>query len=212
MNALFAIEMQTLKPELRDRALRAAEEVFAERGYLGATMAEIAARAGVSTGNLYRYFESKDALFDEIVTDDVAETLLRLVRQRVRSLVRSEDLEALGADARDDARALLDFWVEHRAAVIVLLSRAEGSRFEAVRGRFVEALVRPTSESLRADAGRRLTKVERLVLENVFENTVRMIVSILEHCRTRQEIERAFAAFWSYQLAGLAGFTRWVMA
>lgn len=202
--------MQTLKPELRERVVRAAEAVFVEDGYQGATMAAIAARAGVSTGNLYRYFESKDALFYTVFPDDLAETLLRLVRKRVRSLVVSDDLGALGSEARDDAAALLGFWTEHRASVIVLLSRAEGSRFENVRERFVDALVRPTVSKLRADAGRPLSHAERLVITNIFENTVRAVVSILEHGRSREEIERAFAGFWSYQLAGLAGFTRWV--
>jgi len=202
--------MQTLKPELRERVVRAAEAVFLEDGYQGATMAAIAARAGVSTGNLYRYFESKDALFYTVFPDDLAETLLRLVRKRVRSLVVSDDLGALGSEARDDAAALLGFWVEHRAQVIVLLSRAEGSRFESVRERFVDALVRPTVSKLRADAGRPLSHAERMVVTNIFENTVRAVVSILEHGRSGEEIERAFAGFWSYQLAGLAGFTRWV--
>lgn len=203
--------MQTLKPEMRERVLRTAEAVFAEQGYQGATMAGIAARAGVSTGNLYRYFESKDALFYTLFTDELAETLLRRVRERVRSLVLSEDLEALGPDARSDAAALLDFWIEHRAQVIVLLSRAQGSRFESVRERFVDALLRPTVAKLRADAGRPLTKEERLVIATLFENTVRAVVAILERCVAREELERAFAGFWSYQLAGLAGFTRWVV-
>ena len=55
--------MQTLKPELEARVLDAAEAVFAESGYAGATMAAIAERAGMSTGNVYRYFANKEALF-----------------------------------------------------------------------------------------------------------------------------------------------------
>jgi AcrR family transcriptional regulator len=204
--------MQTLKPELRERVLAAAEAEFAESGYRGATMAAIAARAGMSTGNLYRYFANKDDLFETIFTDAFADTFLALLRKRVRSLTVSRDLEALGADAREDAAALLRFFVEHRTKVVVLLARAEDSRFASFRERFVAELVRPTEATLRADAGgRRLTKPERLVVENVFENTVRTIVAILERARTPQEIEQSFAGFWSYQLAGLAGLKRWVM-
>jgi TetR/AcrR family fatty acid metabolism transcriptional regulator len=47
--------------------LEAAEQVFAERGFAGATMAEIAARAGYSAGNLYNVFEGKEALFEAAV-------------------------------------------------------------------------------------------------------------------------------------------------
>ncbi len=42
--------------------LEAAAEVFAEKGYAGATTNKIAHRAGVSIGSLYQYFPSKDAI------------------------------------------------------------------------------------------------------------------------------------------------------
>jgi AcrR family transcriptional regulator len=52
----------------RASLLEAAEQVFAERAFAGATMAEIAARAGYSAGNLYNVFENKEALFREVMT------------------------------------------------------------------------------------------------------------------------------------------------
>ncbi|HXK26507.1 MAG TPA: TetR/AcrR family transcriptional regulator [Myxococcota bacterium] len=48
--------------EKRDRILGAALEVCAQRGVAAARMEEIAARAGVSKGTLYRFFESKEDL------------------------------------------------------------------------------------------------------------------------------------------------------
>ncbi|WID94160.1 helix-turn-helix domain-containing protein [Bosea vestrisii] len=44
------------------RILDAAERVFARAGFHAATMNEIAVEAGMSPGNLYRYFSSKDAI------------------------------------------------------------------------------------------------------------------------------------------------------
>ena len=60
----------------RQALLEAAEDVFAERGFSRATMAEIAARAGYSAGNLYNVFAGKEALFSEVLTSraDTAET------------------------------------------------------------------------------------------------------------------------------------------
>ncbi|WP_336214894.1 helix-turn-helix domain-containing protein [Nonomuraea sp. LPB2021202275-12-8] len=48
--------------ETRERLLRAAAEVFAERGYDGTRVADIAAAAGVSNGALYAHFGSKAEL------------------------------------------------------------------------------------------------------------------------------------------------------
>lgn len=44
------------------RILDAAERVFARAGFHAATMNDVAVEAGMSPGNLYRYFSSKDAI------------------------------------------------------------------------------------------------------------------------------------------------------
>ncbi len=55
-----------------DAALRA----FAERGYHGTAVPEVASEAGVGTGTLYRYFASKELLVNEVYRD---------AKQRLRS-------------------------------------------------------------------------------------------------------------------------------
>ncbi|HUC56557.1 MAG TPA: helix-turn-helix domain-containing protein [Streptosporangiaceae bacterium] len=45
--------------QTRERLLRAAADVFAERGYDGTRVADIAAAAGVSNGAMYAHFSSK---------------------------------------------------------------------------------------------------------------------------------------------------------
>ena len=202
--------VQTRKPETHARVLAAAEQAFAEAGYEGATVAGIAERAGVSTGNVYRYFESKDALFYEVLPEAFPATFLRLVRKRVRALARTEDLTALDASARGAAEELLSFWVEHRLRVVILLDRARGSRHQEFAAQFVKTLMRPTLAKLRVEKGAPLTAGTRFVLEQIFRNTVRTIVAILETHEDEASIRNAFQGFWSYQLAGLAGFTRWV--
>ena len=53
----------------RRRILDAALKTFAERGFHGTTVPEVAAAAGVGTGTLYRYFEHKEALVNEVYRD-----------------------------------------------------------------------------------------------------------------------------------------------
>lgn len=85
---------------MRDRSwraiMRAGLELFAERGFAGVTVAEIAARAGVSKGLMYRHVRSKDELLQAIVADRLrnATSLLAQVEreasaaERLRQLVR----------------------------------------------------------------------------------------------------------------------------
>ena len=49
----------------RERIIDAAIEVFCACGYDAASMADVAAKAGVGKGTLYLYFDSKESLFEE---------------------------------------------------------------------------------------------------------------------------------------------------
>lgn len=62
--------MDTLPQQKRAQILRGAAAVFAADGYEGASMAQIAAIAGVSKGTLYNHFDSKAALFGCYVQEE----------------------------------------------------------------------------------------------------------------------------------------------
>ena len=51
----------------RERILAAAERLFAESGYAGVSMPEIAGASGITAGAIYRHFESKEDLFFAVV-------------------------------------------------------------------------------------------------------------------------------------------------
>jgi len=55
----------------REKILDAAARVLARTGYAGSTLAEIAALAGTYAGSLYYYFESREALVEEVLSRGV---------------------------------------------------------------------------------------------------------------------------------------------
>lgn len=57
----------------REAILAAAKAVFEEVGFEQATMSEITARVGGSKATLYRYFDSKEALFQELLRRSASE-------------------------------------------------------------------------------------------------------------------------------------------
>lgn len=63
------------KARTRKRLLDAATAVFAEKGFAGATVDEIAGRAGHTVGALYSHFAGKDDLFLTLIDDHVAHHL-----------------------------------------------------------------------------------------------------------------------------------------
>jgi AcrR family transcriptional regulator len=86
-----------LEPGRRGEILDAALAVFAEKGYTGGSMRDIAARVGVSEPALYRYFPGKEALFLALVR--VVALHLRDEASAILGAIRPETLRGQIAEA-----------------------------------------------------------------------------------------------------------------
>ncbi len=106
------------RPRRRRKEARPAEIIqaglleFAEKGFAAARLEDVAARAGIAKGTIYRYFESKEALFEAALLSRVtpvldgvdaavdafpgsSEDLLRLLFTRIYSEMVGSDLHIL---------------------------------------------------------------------------------------------------------------------
>lgn len=61
------------KQSTRDRLLTAAAHCFAEKGYSGCSIADIARQAEVAQGTMYVHFKSKEALFKTMIEEEHAQ-------------------------------------------------------------------------------------------------------------------------------------------
>ena len=133
--------------QTRERLLRAAAEVFAERGYGGTRVVDIAAAAGVSNGALYAHFGSKAELLvaalrahgrrglAELLAADPARPVTELLLEAGRHLRRRDPrgylvVEALIAARRDrDVAGLMRDYMGERGdwlAGLVQAGQASG--------------------------------------------------------------------------------------
>ncbi|MFL6796758.1 MAG: TetR/AcrR family transcriptional regulator [Xanthobacteraceae bacterium] len=69
-----------LQSDRRAEIIAAAERCFVRSGFHGASMQDICHEAGMSPGNLYRYFPSKESLIAGIAERDRAEVAARFAR------------------------------------------------------------------------------------------------------------------------------------
>lgn len=86
----------------RDRLVRAALELFTTQGYHASTTPEIAAKAGVAEGTIYRHFASKEQLLNEIYRAGVR-VFTTIVRDTQVGLPCAERLERVAAGWREVA-------------------------------------------------------------------------------------------------------------
>ncbi|MGE5678187.1 MAG: TetR/AcrR family transcriptional regulator [Pseudomonadota bacterium] len=125
--------MQVLKEEMRKRIHEAALKEFSEKGFRNASVREIAKGAGMTVGNLYRYFDNKEALFYSVISP-AYDSLMELVGQsleQVGSGFGSGFFEGL-------AGRILKISREHRIELLILFEGSSGSKYEHAKEEMVQ--------------------------------------------------------------------------
>jgi AcrR family transcriptional regulator len=105
--------------EVRTRMLTAARDVFAERGYAGATTKLIAERAEVGEVLLFRHFNNKAGLFDEAVLGPFESFVDDWTDQWACHGISGDSIFELG---RAYIELLYGFFDDNRQLVVALLS------------------------------------------------------------------------------------------
>ena len=136
-----ALHLDAGRPSRREQILRAAAQLFAERGARAVGVDDVGAAVGVTGPAIYRHFASKDAMLAEM-----------LVRISERLLAGGTDRVAdVGDDAAAQLRALIafhvDFALDNPALITVqdrdlaTLPDAEAAQVRRLQRRYVEEWV-----------------------------------------------------------------------
>ena len=127
------------KEKRRDDILAAAKKVFSQKGFASTTIADVAKAAHLSYGSIYWYFDSKDALFHELM--DGEELALRhAIAAHVATLESGDSGEAL---FRAAVTGTFEFFESDKAMVSLFFRDANslGGRFERHLGGIYERFI-----------------------------------------------------------------------
>ncbi len=125
----------------REEILAAARRVFAERGFRGTTIADIAEEAGIALGTIYLYFPSKSAVFAAL-NQQMAELFANAVRE-----IQPEHSVRLTVGRR--IAAVFDACAKNRELVrLVVLNTDPGTDLERRMQAAAEARNRPLAREI----------------------------------------------------------------
>ena len=102
-------------PEIREKILRSAAKLFAEKGFSTATIVDLATACGSSRGALYHYFDSKEEILGRILGEHVSTMLDELEAIGEHRLEPEDHLRAV-------ARKIMELNAVNNAEQIVLLN------------------------------------------------------------------------------------------
>ncbi|WNY24440.1 hypothetical protein MmiHf6_17770 [Methanimicrococcus hongohii] len=128
--------------------LNAGKNEFLSKGYSGASMRNIAAAAGVTTGAVYGYYSDKNALFAALV-EPASEKFTERFKEALYSfsvLPAKRQIGEMGTYSGDALKELLNHIYENFDEFYLIICCSEGSNYENYVRKFVEAEIEATLE------------------------------------------------------------------
>ncbi|MFI0447313.1 TetR/AcrR family transcriptional regulator [Actinomadura sp. 6N118] len=157
----------------RQALLAAAQEVFADRGYADAGIAEIVERSGISVGSLYHHYGGKAglylALWEELTSEQEGSAASAVAAARKEGETDPITLFIAGA------RAYLEVCWEQREAARLFHGGEGPSGFSLMRRSRARQWIGQNTKLLRGHDGDRATQVLSLVLTTVIGEAGREI-------------------------------------
>ncbi|WP_018655798.1 TetR/AcrR family transcriptional regulator [Actinomadura flavalba] len=172
----------------RQALLTAAQQVFADRGYAGAGIAEIVERSGVSVGSLYHHYGGKAGLYLALFEELSAEQEGSAARAVAASRAAGDALPITQFIA--GARAYLEVCWERREAARLFHGGEGPAGFSLMRRKRSQHWVGQNTKLLRGgDDGGRATQVLSLVLTTVIGEAGREIALADDGAEAREILD-----------------------
>src|SRR5215204_1770295 len=116
----------------------AARELFIKQGFHRTSMRDIARGAEVSLGNLYNYYETKEAIFESLINGyvTVVDDKLRSIFSEIDEPLEPESLRQLGELVGQLVNEHSDFWLLMYIDVLEFQNRHFRKMFDGIIGRF----------------------------------------------------------------------------
>ncbi|NLI11773.1 TetR/AcrR family transcriptional regulator [Pelotomaculum propionicicum] len=182
--------------------MQAAQTVFAEHGYHGTSIKEIARKAGLATGTIYLYLRNKEALFAALV-DEIYEMVLSKIAER-----RKEAQDVQGK-LRASMEAAIDTLGQNRALAKVILlqtansNQAVSEQLADLLGRLAELVEEDIKESIETS---QIAPLDSRIAATAFVGTFYNVVLTWLREDSPSSLAEVIGPLVEYNLRGL-GFT-----
>ncbi len=193
--------MQTLKEDVNRRILSAALNEFEQQGYARSSMRRIAAEAGVTAGNIYRYYKGKEELFQALIRPTYLQfmNLVRLIQTEVDRVFASaggfpEQMELVD-DTFDRLITLLE---ESSKETKILLTLSQGSAFEHAKQELTDIIAQIFKRVIfhrNGDSGPHATTAVTILAATIVEGVCITLQNVEERERIRYSVLELAAVF-----------------
>ncbi|MFO7969635.1 MAG: TetR/AcrR family transcriptional regulator [Candidatus Izemoplasmatales bacterium] len=129
--------MQVLKESVREAIIESAITEFFQKNYQDANMRDIATKANITVGNIYRYYKNKKELFN---------TILQPAERAIDKLAEVDtDKTKLSVDTKNDLENLINFVMDtinpYTKEIFIMIFNSYGTHHEKIKNRLEELIL-----------------------------------------------------------------------
>lgn len=184
-----------------------AKKEFLAKGFLGASLRNIVKCAGVTTGAFYGYYDSKEKLFDALVSEQYEHLMSMYVstQNRFKKLDADVQQENMGKISGDCMEKMLDYMYAYEDEFRLILTCSEGTRYENMVHEMSEVEVLATHDfvELMRQSGNEVrqidSKLEHVLVSGMFTAFFELLIhknDISEAKTYLRQLREFYTAGW----------------
>lgn len=177
--------MSTKAEDTEKNILNTARKHFLKDGFSGASLRNIVKDAGLTTGAFYKYYPTKEALFDAL-TDPYIEHIYQIydrVVEDFEKLSAKEQTSNMSDTSGDGMDQMIDYIYEHYDNFRLLLKCGDSGKFETFIHNMVDREMRSSLEYVKKmkEDGIEMPIVGESLMHMIYTGFFSSIFQIIEH-------------------------------
>lgn len=186
--------MSTKTEDTEKNILNTARKHFLKDGFSGASLRNIVKDAGLTTGAFYKYYPTKEALFDAL-TDPYIEHIYQIydrVVEDFEKLSAKEQTSNMSDTSGDGMDQMIDYIYEHYDNFRLLLKCGDSGKFETFIHNMVDREMRSSLEYVKKmkEDGIEIPIVGESLMHMIYTGFFSSIFQIIEHDIDKETAKR----------------------
>ena len=186
--------MSTKAEDTEKNILNTARKHFLKDGFSGASLRNIVKDAGLTTGAFYKYYPTKEALFDAL-TDPYIEHIYQIydrVVEDFEKLSAKEQTSNMSDTSGDGMDQMIDYIYEHYDNFRLLLKCGDSGKFETFIHNMVDREMRSSLEYVKKmkEDGIEIPIVGESLMHMIYTGFFSSIFQIIEHDIDKETAKR----------------------
>lgn len=186
--------MSTKAEDTEKNILNTARKHFLKDGFSGASLRNIVKDAGLTTGAFYKYYPTKEALFDAL-TDPYIEHIYQIydrVVEDFEKLSAKEQTSNMSDTSGDGMDQMIDYIYEHYDNFRLLLKCGDSGKFETFIHNMIDREMRSSLEYVKKmkEDGIEIPIVGESLMHMIYTGFFSSIFQIIEHDIDKETAKR----------------------